>query len=304
MKVLNASHLADTGGNGHRTAAAFRKLAPDVEYRFTARQINWLDYPVDLPWDDALAAWRAADVVHVRDGFQAQQRLGAPDRPTVIHHHGTQFRLHRDELLETQQRRRAIGLAATLDLWLMAPDYLLWAPALYDLETLWAMRRPQRDGVFRIAHAPTNRAVKSTEAFLRAADRLGREIPVQVILIERTPWAECLRRKARADIYFDQVGLGYGNNAIEAWGMGQAVVAGAAPATLDEMCRRFGELPFVLADEGSIYEALRSLADPMFREERARAGRTHAERFHSEAAGVAMLRRVYDAALERRAVAA
>lgn len=305
MRVLNASHLADTGGNGHRTAAAFRKLAPDVEYRFTARQTNWLDYPPDLPWSEAREAWIAADVVHVRDGFHAQAMLDAPDRPTVIHHHGTQFRLHAAELLREQVRRRAIGLAATLDLWLMAPDDLEWAPALYDLNRLSSLtHRFHQDGVFRIAHAPTNRRVKSTEAFLAAADRLGREVPVEVILIERTPWAECLRRKAEADVYFDQVGLGYGNNAIEAWGMGQAVVAGGADATLVEMRRRFGELPFVVADEGTIYEALRELADPATRLEWARRGRVHVERFHSEAAGVAMLRAVYERAQSRRAVAA
>jgi nucleotide-binding universal stress UspA family protein len=312
VRVLNASHVADTGGNGYRTAKAFARLT-DWHYRATCRTTNYLAYPQDLPWDQALAEWRKADVVHVRDGFQAQARLGAPDRPTVIHHHGTQLRLKHETLIPEQRRRRAIGLAATLDLLAYAPDDLTWAPALYDLGALAAMRRPIDDGVLRIAHAPTNRAVKSTEAFLAAAERLGRELPVEVILIERTPWTECLRRKATADIYFDQVALGYGNNAIEAWGMGIPVVAGAARDTLDEMERRFGStdhghqpqaLPFLLADEGSIYRALRLLADPEVRAAWGEHGRRHAERWHSEAAGVAFLSAVYRAAYDRSAVAA
>jgi len=297
LRVLNASHLADTGGNGFRTAAAFRKLAPDWPYRSTCRQVNWLAYPRDLPWEQARAEWRRADVVHVRDGFQAERMLRAPRRPTVIHQHGTQFRRHARDMLREQRTRRAIGLAATLDLVLMAPDDLEWAPALYDLDALGALRQRVDDGVLRIAHAPTNRAVKSTAAFLAAAARLGRELPVEVILVERTAWVECLRRKARADIYFDQVTLGVGNNAIEAWGMGQPVVAGAAPATLDEMERRWGSLPFLRADEGTIYEALRSLAEPVAREAWALRGRTHAERYHSEQAGVAFLQAVYRRAL-------
>lgn len=304
MRVLNASHLADTGGNGWRTAQAFAKLAPDWHYRSTARNRNWLDYPADLPWEDARAEWQRADVVHLRDGFQAERLLGVSGRPTVIHQHGTQFRLHQKEMLREQRRRKAVGLGATLDLVLMAPDDLTWAPALYDLAWLASLRDRVNDGVLRIAHAPTNRGIKSTDAFLTAAKRLGRELPVEVILIERTPWAECVRRKARADVYFDQVTLGYGNNAIEAWGMGLPVIAGAADTTLREMERRFGVLPFVLADEGSILAALRVLADARSRMTWARTGWQHVERFHSEAAGVALLQSAYRAAVYGTAVAA
>lgn len=301
MRILNASHLADTGGNGWRTAMAFSRHAPGWHYRFTCRERNWLRYPVDLPWKQALDEWRLADVVHVRDGFQSESMLGAPQRPTVIHHHGTQFRLHRDRLLREQRSRRAIGLAATLDLWLMAPDDLVWAPALYDLDSLAALRVKRNDGVLRIAHAPTNRLVKSTDAFLAAADRLGQQIPVEVILIEHTPWAECVRLKGEADIYFDQVALGYGNNAIEAWAMGIPVIAGAEPATLAEMLRRFGKLPFFLATEGTIYDALRHLAEPVARDSWGHLGRRHVQRFHSEAAGVAFLQDIYQRAAGRLA---
>ena len=303
MRVLNVSHMADTGGNGIRTKRAFDKLT-DWHYRSTCIGQNYLAYPRDLPWDEALAEWKRADVVHVRDYFVAEKRLGAPRRPTVIHHHGTQLRKRYRELLPEQRRRGAVGLASTLDLLAYGPDDLTWAPALYDLDWLASMRQPQDDGVLRIAHAPTNRAVKSTDAFLAAAERLGRELPVKVILIERMPWADCLRRKARADLYFDQVALGYGNNAIEAWGMGIPVVAGGAPDTLDEMERRFDSLPFVLADEGSIYEGLRALADPDARTAWSLRGRQHVERFHSEAAGVALLQDVYRAAFDRAAVTA
>lgn len=303
MRVLNISAGPDTGGNGIRAVRAFAKLT-DWEYRFARRTTNYLDYPADLPWSEAAAFWRRADVVHVREGFLVERTLSAPRRPSVIHHHGTIFRRHARELIRAQRQRGAVGLAATLDLWLMAPDDLVWAPAFYDLDWLAAMRQPVSDGVLRIAHAPTNRAVKSTEAFLAAVDRLGRELPVEVILVERRSWAECLAAKARADVYFDQVTLGYGNNAIEAWGMGQPVIAGAAEPTLREMERRFGSLPFVLADEGSIYRALRHLADPDNRAAWAIRGRGHAAKFHSEAAGVAQLSGIYEAVLERRAVAA
>ena len=295
MNILNCSHLADTGGNGWRTAQAFRKLT-GWTYHFAAKHRNYLAYPTDLRWDEAIRWWRRADVVHLRDGFQAQDILGAPDRPTVIHHHGTQFRLHRDALLREQSRRGAIGLAATLDLYLMAPSDVEWMPALYDLDWLASQRTPIDDSVLRIAHAPTNRSVKSTESFLRAVGQLEKETRVELILIERTPWAECIARKAKADIYFDQVALGYGNNAIEAWGMGQPVIAGGQPDTLAEMTRRFGGLPFIEATETSILAALRSLVDPTARRLWGEIGREHAERWHSDRAVVPMLQSVYERA--------
>lgn len=296
MKVLNASHLSDTGGNGYRTKVAFQHLLPSWTYRVSCRTTNYIDYPQDIPWSQALRYWNHSDVVHVRDGFHAQQRLGAPDRPTVIHHHGTQFRKHRAVLLREQRRRHAKGLAATLDLYLDAPSELEWMPALYDLEMLAQLSRQgvREGGAIRIGHAPTNRRIKSTDAFLAACDKLGQEVPIQVVLIEKKPWRECLELKSTCHIYFDQVLLGYGNNAIEAWGMGLPVIAGGEERTLREMERRFGSLPFMLADEGSIYDALSVLVDAEARSGWAARGLDHVRQWHSEEAVVPMLRKVYE----------
>lgn len=159
----------------------------------------------------------------------------------------------------------------------------------------------------RIAHAPTNREVKSTAAFLEAADRLRAEgHDIEVDLIEGRTWDECLERKARADLYFDQVILGYGNNAIECWGMGIPVIAGAAPATLDEMRRRFGDLPFYVATEATIYDALKALVESAdLRAEYAAKGLAHVRQWHDEAKVVAQLQDIYQrAAMQGRSEAA
>ena len=108
-----------------------------------------------------------------------------------------------------------------------------------------------------------------------------------------------------ADIYYDQVLVGYGVNAIEAWGMGIPVIAGASKAqaaahgigipdgVLDEMRRRFDGLPFVLADETTIYDALARLVDPVVRQKAAERGLAHVRKFHSQEAVVAALRPIY-----------
>lgn len=152
---------------------------------------------------------------------------------------------------------------------------------------------PGEDAV-RIAHAPTDRGIKSTAAFLEATEQLKAEgHPIEVDLIEGVPWRECLARKAKADVYFDQVKLGYGNNAIEAWGMGIPVIAGAAPATQEEMVRRFGDLPFYNATESTLYDALRAMLNPSIRELYAHRGLMHVRKYHDERVVVEQLKDVY-----------
>jgi hypothetical protein len=306
MRVLAASAAYDAAGDGWRTKVAFDHCDPEIGYRSTVRRPSRFGYPVDLPWVRAPAEWRRADVVHLALGFEAEM-LG-PRRPTVVHHHGTAFRRNHAALLREQRARRATGLVSTLDLYLLAPSELAWSPTPYDLAWLATFRAPVGDGVLRIAHAPTNRATKSTGPFLAACGRLATELPIEVVVTEGTTWLPCLTAKGRADIYFDQVLTGYGANAVEAWGMGIPVIAGVDPAgaarlghvipagTLDEMTRRWSSLPFVFADEGSIYDALRLLAEPAVRWAWGERGLRHVREFHDEAVVVPALRRVFEAA--------
>jgi hypothetical protein len=307
MRILGASALYDAAGDGARTKAAFDRHS-DWRYRWAVRRPGRYGYPTDLPWPQARAEWRRADVVHLALGFEAETLLRAPRRPTVVHHHGTAFRQNRDQLLREQRERKATGLVSTLDLYLAAPSDLEWSPTPYDLGWLASLRRSIDDGILRIAHAPTNRDSKSTGPFLAAVGRLSRELRLDLLLVEGKSWRQCLAAKASADIYFDQVLTGYGCNAIEAWGMGIPVIAGVDAAeatrrghsipagTLDEMVRRFGSLPFVLADEGTIYEALRLLAEPSSRATWAARGLAHVRAFHDEVLVVPALQRVFEAA--------
>ena len=124
--------------------------------------------------------------------------------------------------------------------------------------------------------------------------------PVDLELIERERWDRCLQRKARADIFFDQVILGYGCNALEAWGMGIPVVCGASDPTLDEMERRFGRLPFYHATEETIYDALKELVEsPELRAKYAAIGNRYVREYHDEVKVVDQLKRIYQRAMGR-----
>lgn len=300
MRILNAS-TRDTAGIGRNTALAFTRHAPDWTYHAAkaythTTEANWLRYPVHTPWDKAPALARQADVIHVNNSFRAAAMLNTLDKPLVLHHHGTVFREHTQRVLDAQHQHNAVGIASTLDLWLLAPDELEWVPAPYDLDWLASFREPADDGVLRIGHAPTSREIKSTGPFLQAVDKLAQELPVELVLIEREPWERCLQLKGTCDIYFDQVKLGYGSNAVEAWGMGIPVIAGAAENTLVEMEHRFGSLPFVHADEDSIYDALALLAEPDDRTYWSRRGLDHVSQWHDERHVVEQLKAVYQRA--------
>jgi hypothetical protein len=112
---------------------------------------------------------------------------------------------------------------------------------------------------------------------------------------------ECIERKARADIYIDRMGIGFGMNAIECWSMGIPVVSGFAdPATTARAKKEFGGyVPWHEATRETMYSAVRRLVThPDERDEYSRLGLRHAERWHSPQAVLEKVTAIYDEALQ------
>ena len=307
MKVLSIVLGSDPAGISSGMARAFDRYGGDWSLRSMTTKQNYIEYDQDVVWDSVTAAelWQAADVVHLHHGFVSSDRMvrgrfvgrGLNHKPYAVTFHGTGFREQPDAHLRDLRERGAVGVVSTLDLHVASG--LDWLPPPIDVEAMRAMKQPPTDRVL-IAHAPTNRAIKSTDALIEAVKRMQDEgLDVELDLIEHRPWTECLERKAKADIYFDQVILGYGCNALEAWGMGIPVVAGAADETLDEMERRFGHLPFYHATEETIYDALKKLVEsPKLRAEYGRIGHEYVRKYHDEPVVVEQLKRLYQRAIE------
>lgn len=289
MNILNYSAGADTGGQSIRFHQAFTKLT-DHKYRSLVRSRNYLAYPRDLPWEARGAAINAAELIHANNTLRSLEHI---QKPKILHYHGSAFRNNPLGYMAKAKQYRARQFVSTLDLYLIDPTRLEWLPAPYDLDWLASFRKPT-PGPLRIGHAPTDRAVKSTDAFLKAVTKLKKTTKVQLVLIERMPWVKCLELKGTVDIFYDQVTLGYGNNAVEAWGMGIPVVCGGQPDTLAEMRNRFGgTLPFYEATEATIYDALKELSDEKTRKEFGEIGYQHADRFHSDRAVVDLMEPIY-----------
>ena len=312
MHALIVSPGQDNGGVAIRYAEAAERLKSGLHIRSVHASDTYIRYATDIRWAGNEGAIRRlyddADVIHANNSAVPYHKFDrGQKKPVLLHHHGAAFRADPKRHLQLAKRHNFESAVSTVDLMRPAPDRLTWLPTAYHLPTLAAIaakHRREPDGVVRVAHAPTNRKIKSTQALIDAVATLQDEgLRVELDIIEGVTNAECMARKAAADIYFDQVILGYGCNAVESWGMGLPVIAGADPWTLARMAIEYGsdDMPFYTATERTITDALRTLVTSAdARAEYAARGMAHVEQFHAEEPALARLVDLYLRAIARR----
>lgn len=285
MKVFIYSSGADTGGTGYRIKQAITRHVPDVSVTAMCTTLGYMRYPYDLRYNKAIALrlFEHADVVHLQNTISAIRYQARPSS-VVLHHHGSRFRTNPDLIFEQGASIGAKQICSTIDLELLHDD-VQWQPGPFDIDAIRTLRQPRQRSTLRIIHAPTSRVVKSTELVIATVNRLrGKGFDVELELIERLPNATCLARKAQGDILVDQLKLGYGNNAIEAWALGLPVLGGVADQTIrSHMIARWGRLPFFEADEQTFEEKLVALIeDEELRQLWAMTGEAHIRHFHDQ----------------------
>lgn len=303
MRILIMSPGQDTGGQGIRIKQAFDRHGGD-DWHVDAMRINdnFIHYPTHLQYEDALARelYRAADVVHHKNGMVAYVSLDDGQRkPAVLHHQGSRLRAHPRQVAGEGETSGATQLVSTVDLLADAPGST-WLPTPYDLDWLRTKyRRPHEGRRIRIGHAPTNREAKNSRAIMAALEVVAAKHDIEVDLIEMVRWVVCLSRKGLCDIFIDQVTLGYGNNAVEAWAMGIPVVSG-----WDEPADRaaFVEQTGIDGDAMPMHEATavnlaarieQLVVSRELREDVGRRGRMFAEAYHDERQVVDRLKVIY-----------
>lgn len=306
MRILHVCPGQDTGGQAWGLHHLWPTIRPQDEvHTFVASQ-TYIGYPMESRYkhDAVQAAWNEADLVHlhnfpeIRDRFDHGQR-----KPLVMHWHGTLFRSEPERKYRMAAERGATQVVSTVDLLLSMPDggKAHWAPQIVDVEKMREIRQARYTPAdeIRVIHAPTDRRIKGTRAVQAAVRSLQRKgLNVRLVLIERQSWERCLIKKAQGEIFIDQMILGYGNNALEAWAMGMPVIAGARPEILARMRKEYGSrtLPFVQATEETVEAVLESLVrSPDKRAEWASRGMRHVEKFHAPRAAVERLAAIYEA---------
>src|SRR5919204_635937 len=142
------------------------------------------------------------------------------------------------------------------------PEYDVVHPAV--VLTDWQPSPTEPGDLLRVAHAPSKRSVKGTEAVLAAVESLrGRGAPIELDLIEGVPNREARARYAAADVVVDQLRVGwYGMFAIEAMALAKPVVVHLDEGAVVETEEAFGlSVPLVRADERSLEEVLATLIE-------------------------------------------
>jgi glycosyltransferase involved in cell wall biosynthesis len=222
------------------------------------------------------------DVFHFYFGLTLVPRrvqfplLRVARRKSVFHFLGSDIRGKSPEELAYAARADA-RVVGSYDAIRWVPDAEVIPPGV-DLTMLRPVP-PPRDERPVFVHAPSSRARKGTEQFVRACEKLG----VELQIVEGLHHDEARRRYAAADVVLDQLNAGwYGMLAIEAMALGKPVVT----FLHDEAARRSEQafntrVPIVRAERESLVETLRPLAESA--EERRRIGaesRAYVERVH------------------------
>lgn len=138
-----------------------------------------------------------------------------------------------------------------------------WLPIPMPVADYQALAKGHKRGkTFRVAHSPTARRIKGTEAFLRACEYLKMQegLAIEPVLIEGMDHGDALKVKASCDATFDSFWLGMQGSGLEMAAMGRPVVAGD-PDAADDLVRLGVPCPWTFAaDEYALRDALRKLA--------------------------------------------
>lgn len=274
-------------------ASLFAVLGENNPFSVAQRQI---DVFRDLP--TFRRAMRECDVLHLHVDLEliALARVGRKKRGSthwdgaLIHHyHGsteprvTPWQGPNEPTLfniygRFDQELGAIRCGARLNHLHMGDPTVEWVPMTQPVHRYYALRQlkrlpgvPGQDRPVRIAHSPTYRKIKGTEALLEVVSGLQRKgRKVQVVLIEKLPHGKALELKATCDLCFDSFWLGLQGSGLEAGAMGIPVIAGD-PETRQFHVEHLGGCPYVYAnDRATLSAALDQLMDSV--EHRADAG--------------------------------
>lgn len=302
MNILIISSGEDSGGVGIAIKEAFDRHS-DWNVRQVRLSNNYLDYPVDIQLNHQNVRmvddlFEKADVVHMMERWWGVNRYASyQSKPKIMHHHGTIFRSNPTPLIDQAEQYGALSVVSTIDLLLSAPrDFLRWVPNPCNIEGMASLvgSKPVRERPL-VAHAPTGREKKGTATWLAALE----DLPADLMLLENLTWWDCVRQKAHADLLMDQLRVGFGNNAIEAWAMGIPVISGVEDANVrDRMIQMIGYLPFYATSPTTVPDRLREIVtDPELRGEYTSRGWAYVNDFHDEAKVVDQWQEIYREAM-------
>lgn len=180
-------------------------------------------------------------------------------------------------------------------MWAVNPDLLYFLPREKSSFLPYAVSRDVegvkepafQNRILKIAHAPTNRAAKGSDAILEALEGVKRQHHknIEICLVENVPHQKALELYRGADIVVDQILTGwYGGFAVEAMMMGKPVICRIEKEDLqfipEKMARDLADAIIDVDQDNLVNVLLRCIEDRDFLKEKARAGIEYSRAWH------------------------
>lgn len=307
MQIVNVTN-GDTGHQSYLLSEAINEHTPHTSRSFIRHSYFGWSYDVmwQKMWETApqwiLDYWANADIVHLHNYWKKSKYWAkAPNAAWIVHQHGMckkrdMYREH----LKTDERLNATRVVSTPNL-LGDVDWRLdrWFPR--PVTPILPVKDHWNDPL-RIIQSPTRRRAKQTDLFIEVANELQEKYGIVYEIVENASHRECMLRKARADILFDQLSPCYGTNSLEAWSLGIPAVVGLSPK-LDDFVRQniAKQPPYALATtRDELYDVLEALiVKTKFRHEMAKRGNDYVRRWHAPRQCAEIAIHTYKEALSR-----
>jgi len=164
-----------------------------------------------------------------------------------------------------------------------------------EIDKVKLIKRPQKRKL-KIIHAPTDRAVKGTEAVLSVVKKLSNQYPIELLLVENVSHQEAVRIYNQADIAIDQLKIGwYGGFAVEMMARGIPVISFFRESDSRKFVPFWKEVPVVNASEESLEKALLVLlVNQKLREKIGKKSRQFVEKYHNPLKIAAQTKKIYE----------
>jgi glycosyltransferase involved in cell wall biosynthesis len=209
-------------------------------------------------FEEIEALLKKADIIHFHILADENITLG-PIKPKdyidgkkiVHHHHGhPDFRSHPEKYRKKYRRLKRRVLVSTPDLLSLLPE-AAWQPNLVPLDSHpYLPYTGSGNGKVRICHSPTRKDLKNTEEFYSVVTSLQkRHSNLELVIVENTAHADCLRTKQACHIHFDHMQGYFGVSSLEGLSQGKPVIAGLDDRNLRSIKDFTGveRLPWVIA---------------------------------------------------------
>ena len=182
------------------------------------------------------------------------------------HHHGhPDFLINADAYNEKYRRLNRKVIVSTPDL-LHVAENAIWVPNLVPINDAQFLPRYENtlsDEKIRVCQSPTRKFHKHTNEFKDVMrDLEKRHDHLETIIIEKTPYFECLRIKRSCHIVFDHMRGWFGIASLESLSHGKPVIAGLDEWNIRCMKEFTGsdKLPWVIANnKDGLFNVIESL---------------------------------------------